>query len=356
MGCCTSRDSESNKPAVVWYDEFEKGLPSLVGKRIAITGSTTGTGFVAALACARKGAELLLLNRASQRVAEAEAKLRQECPTAIIHNVPCDLMDFASVRSAAKAVSDLCPTPAGLDVLSCNAGIMAFPDKATKDGFDMQMQTNHLSHFLLVKELLPALRAAASSKGEARIVNHSSGARFGGPLEAKFFGKNGGELGGDSVSACFERYHQTKLANIVFAFALADKLAAKNETGIKVFCCTPGIAATGLIDNLESSGTSLGPMKCVFHCFGSAVIQSQEDGTMPLLHAMAFKVGEDLQTGDLLTPSQGGWRNPAEAYGPVRISRRPLPGGERSAVCQDVGAQELLWHESEKAIGESFVV
>merc|ERR1740139_1000380 len=103
---------------------------------------------------------------------------------------------------------------------------MAHPDKRTKDGFDVQMQTNHLSHFLLVKQFLPALKAAAKEKGEARIVNHSSGARHGKALEAKYFQKSGeGNLGGDGAAACFDRYQQTKLANIVFTFGLEAKLA-----------------------------------------------------------------------------------------------------------------------------------
>ena len=77
------------------------------------------------------------------------------------------------------------------------------------------MQTNHLSHFLLTKELLPLLNKAAAAKGEARIVNHSSGAcKFPStPLQAKYLGKNGGNLGGNGNSMLFggarwQRYHQ----------------------------------------------------------------------------------------------------------------------------------------------------
>ena len=78
------------------------------------------------------------------------------------------------------------------------------------------MQTNHLSHFLLTKELLPLLNKAAAAKGEARIVNHSSGARKfpSTPLQAKYLGKNGGNLGGNGSSMLFcgarcQRYHET---------------------------------------------------------------------------------------------------------------------------------------------------
>ena len=81
------------------------------------------------------------------------------------------------------------------------------------------MQTNHLSHFLLTKELLPLLNKAAAGKGEARIVNHSSGARKfpSGPLDTKYLGKNGGNLGGNGNSMLFggarwQRYHQVRSA------------------------------------------------------------------------------------------------------------------------------------------------
>ena len=80
------------------------------------------------------------------------------------------------------------------------------------------MQTNHLSHFLLTKELFPLLEKAAKARGEARIVNHSSGARKfpSSPLQAKYLGKNGGNLGGNGNSMLFggarwQRYHQVPL-------------------------------------------------------------------------------------------------------------------------------------------------
>ena len=60
--------------------------------------------------------------------------------------------------------------PQGLNVLCNNAGVMALGDKATTDGYDLQMQTNHLSHFLLTKELWPLLEKKGA---DARVVNHS---------------------------------------------------------------------------------------------------------------------------------------------------------------------------------------
>ena len=73
-------------------------------------------------------------------------------------------------------INELCID--GLDVLCNNAGVMALKDKATIDGFDVQMQTNHLSHFLLTKLCMALLEKASQLRDEARIVNHSSIARF----------------------------------------------------------------------------------------------------------------------------------------------------------------------------------
>ena len=121
-------------------------------------------------------------------------------------HVDCDLTDFGAVRKAAGIVA-AATKGSGLDVLCNNAGVMALADRATKDGYDIQMQTNHLSHFLLTKELYPVLVKAVELRGEARIVNHSSFARNGPPGTKlttentyEYLGKNGGSLGGDSAS------------------------------------------------------------------------------------------------------------------------------------------------------------
>lgn len=113
-----------------------------------------------------------------------------------------------------------------VDTVMHHAGVMALPEQATPDGYDVQMQTNHLSHFLLASILMPALKTAAARTGDARIVCHSSAARIGGPCKAKYYGKNSGKLGGDGSASRWERYHQTKMANALFANALKVRSSA----------------------------------------------------------------------------------------------------------------------------------
>ncbi len=104
-----------------------------------------------------------MLNRHSSRSQEAEAKLRAEktklrtTTTTAIVAVDCDLQSFDSVANAARVVEACAAAYGGLDGLVANAGVMGVPDTRTKDGFDVQIQTNHLSHFLLTMLLMPSL-------------------------------------------------------------------------------------------------------------------------------------------------------------------------------------------------------
>jgi len=125
--------------------------------------------------------------------------LRQAVPEGRFVTQACDLQSFESVRNAAEALTNRYEA---LYCLANNAGVMATPDEATVDGYDTQMQTNHLSHFLLTAKLFPLLEAGAERFGDARIVNHSSFGRLHTPekrLEERYLGPNGGNLGGNEV-------------------------------------------------------------------------------------------------------------------------------------------------------------
>ena len=323
--------SEPRAIASRWFPAFVTTLPSLAGKTFVVTGCTTGTGIVLAQTAASKGARVFMLNRDSPRAAAALAAVAAAAAAggSAVH-VPCDLTSFASVRAAAAAVA---AAATEVDALVNNAGVMALEDVATADGFDVQMQTNHLSHFLLTRELFPLLEAAAAARGEARIVNHSSGARHvpGGPLDRKYL-EAGGALGGNGASMFFGgarwvRYHHTKLANAVFTVALDARLRARGSR-VKAVCAAPGLAATNLQVTTAATGG-----------FGAswimALAQSAEDGTMPLLFAAAAPA---VAGGELYEP-KGITGPPAR----VDLAKERLAGEAR--------ARDVLWAASEAAVG-----
>ena len=254
----------------------------------------------------------------------------------VVTHVDCDLTDFGAVRKAAAQVAAE-TKDSGLDVLCNNAGVMALADKATTDGYDIQMQTNHLSHFLLTKELYPVLVKAVELRGEARVVNHSSFARNGPPgtkLTAEncklYLGKNGGDLGGDGSSmicggARWVRYAYTKLANVAFTLALNDKLG---ESDVKTLCAAPGLVATELqATTARDGGMGSGTWFMRWS-------QSSEDGAVPLLHCC---LSPAVKSGEL-------WE-PKGVTGPP-VLKDPL-----EKVCLEAD-RAALWAASEAAVGE----
>ncbi len=317
----------------------------MADKTVVITGTTSGTGQIAARTVTELGAKVLVLNRTSERSTRSFAELTGAFPDADLHNVECDLQSFASVISAAEAVARLCPE--GVDVLANNAGVMALADTATGDGFDVQMQTNHLSHFLLTRELMPLLERAAEGSGEARIVNHSSIARMSPSktLVAKNLEKQGGHLGGDGSSLenlilrgpRWQRYNQSKLANAAFTAALHHKLTNAGSN-VKALVAHPGLANTHLQQTSVNEGGMVGFFTNMFMRFA----QSPEDGAMGLLSCMCLP---DAQSGQFYGPGSGSnaFKGKAEPFA-------------LESFYDNIETRDLLWSKSEEAIGGEFSI
>lgn len=301
----------------------------MTGKVVVITGTTSGTGFVCAREVAKKGATVILLNRQSTRSERALQDLQQAVPDGKFEPVPCDLQSFDSVRSAIDFIKSGYEV---IDVIVNNAGVMALEDQATPDGYDVQMQTNVISHFLLTKGLFPLLRKSA----EGRIVNHTSMARLGGPLEMKYFEKNGGNLGGNGTEEenqnfrgpRWKRYHQTKLANCTFTYGLKNKLEEAGITNILPLLAHPGLAKT----NLQVTTAATGGMDESSEFMNQA--QSAEDGATGIIRAA---MDPAAKSGDFYGPSAG-WKGFPES----------LPPEDLLLDEQNI---QVNWQGCEKAVG-----
>ena len=322
------------------FESFRLTLSSSRGKTFVVTGTTTGTGYVLAREVVRGGGRVVVLNRPSPRAERALARLQTLCSDggSVVH-VDCDVSSFASVKAAIQPTKDACG--GSLDVLVCNAGVGAFPDMRADEGHEYQMMCNHLSQWLLVRALMPLLEAAATSKGEARVVLHSSGAAFAIPenkatgkmkaLDAAYFGKEPltGDGVGDGLKARMRRYQQSKLAQLVAGTALAESLASAGSA-IKVLMANPGAAATGF--HKRVAGSIGGCVSAAFPLiFGIAklFVNTAEEGAMPLLLCAC---GKDVTTGEFYSPQRrvpkGGVR-PGKKSKPVM---RSLPVAQTKEV------------------------
>ncbi|BBZ49706.1 oxidoreductase [Mycobacterium heidelbergense] len=212
----------------------------LSGKVCVITGASSGLGRESARALAAAGAHVVLAARDEDALAQTARWIAAEVPGSRTSTVRLDLTALASVRAAADAISDVAPT---IDVLMNNAGVMFTPFGRTRDGFEIQVGTNHFGHFELTRLLVPQLAAA----GGARIVTLSSGGHLMGDVD--FDDPNWESREYDK----FVAYGASKTANILHAKEADRRL---RELGIRAFAVHPGTVATALARYMSRSDFS----------------------------------------------------------------------------------------------------
>ncbi len=202
----------------------------LTGKTVLITGASGGLGAETARALASIGANVTLAARDIPKAEAVAASIRDSGVAGNIQITALELTSLDSVRDCAKrflAENEV------LDILINNAGLMGCELTRTPAGWELQLATNHIGHFLLTCLLVPALRSAAP----ARIVNLSSaGHRLGDVdfddphFETRDYDK-------------WEAYGQSKTANILFTRELDRRLGAQ---GVRAIAVHPGMIMTEL--------------------------------------------------------------------------------------------------------------
>jgi len=215
-----------------------------LSKVCVITGATSGIGKETAKAVAAAGINLVLPVRNMEKGSQLKEELLLINSNISIETYYCNLESLNSVRAFANFFKD---NYKRLDILINNAGVWFSKRELTQDGFEKNFAINHLSHFLLTKELLDILTQTT----DARIINVASEAH-------KFSTMNFEDLQSEKSFNSFKAYGQSKLANILFTRYLAKKLSS---SGVTVNCLHPGVVSTNLFDKMS------GFMKKIFQLF-----------------------------------------------------------------------------------------
>ena len=205
-------------------------IPDQTGRVAVVTGGNGGLGLETSRQLAAHGAHVVIGARNLAKAEAARTEIESTVPGASLEIRQLDLGSLASIAALAREVKAAHPR---IDLLFNNAGLMAVPEGKTTDGFETQFGTNHLGHFALTMQLMPALLAAPA----ARVVSTTSVARF---TAGKY------DLSNPHMSGCYDpwdAYGMSKRADLQFAMELNRRLAGRSVTA---YAADPGFSRTDL--------------------------------------------------------------------------------------------------------------
>ena len=291
-----------------------QNIPEQKDKTIIITGATSGLGKEATRVLAMKNATVIMAVRNTQKAEIVASEIRKEYANVKIDIRSLDLGSLDSISSFAKGVLE---DYKNLDILINNAGVMMCPYSKTKNGFEIQMGTNHLGPFALTGLLMPLLMSTKN----ARIVSTSSVAHNQGDID--FTDINWEKRKYNTNKA----YSDSKLANLYFSYELNRKIE-NTASRTKVITAHPGGTKTDLA---RHSG--------IFSVFMSLLFLPLEKGVLSTLRAAT---DVNAKSGDYYGP--GGF-----------MQVRGFPElVQSSKMSHNLTNAKQLWDLSEKLTGVKY--
>jgi NAD(P)-dependent dehydrogenase (short-subunit alcohol dehydrogenase family) len=294
-------------------------IPDLTGRVAVVTGANGGLGLETAKALAGAGAHVVMAARDQVKAATAQSEILAVHPEAQLEVVELDLADLSSVATAAQQIV---AAHEQVDILVNNAGLMAMPERTTTDGFEMQLGVNHLGHFALTAQLLPALLRAV----RARVVTVTSTAHhFGRPIDPA-----NPHLAGSYDP--WRAYAQSKLANYYFALGLDQRFRAAGVAA-QSLVAHPGLTHSDLQRRAAAEGGA-GSSAGFWLALSRRTGMSTEEGARPQLRAATDPMAD------------GG-----QMYAPRFIQNGPAV---RRPVLRRIGLEDAirtLWEVSERETG-----
>lgn len=203
-------------------------LPRMDGRRVVLTGATSGLGEAAAHRLAGLGADLVLVGRSREKLERTRSAILAEKPSARVELEVADLSLLEEIRALA---SRLLARPEPIHVLVNNAGVLINERRETKEGHEVTFATNLLGHYLLTELLRSRLVASAPS----RVINVSSGGMYTARIRVDDLETRTLRYDGPSC------YARTKRGQVILTELWADEL---RDRGVVVHSMHPGWADT----------------------------------------------------------------------------------------------------------------
>lgn len=286
-----------------------KDITNQKNKNIFITGATSGIGFEASSKLAKLDANVYILARNKQKALNCIDKIKKEYPLAKIYYLG---LDVSSIKSINDFLIEFKKLNIKIDVLILNAGVYNIAKlELTVDGFERQLMTNYLGHFILANSLLEYMN------DNSRIITLSS-------ISHTWDTIHFDNLNLIGEYSPIKAYAQSKLAALMFAIKLNNNLKNSNKNIIAA-SVHPGISNTGL----TRCGDTRGKISKFFNKLGFLIAgQSAKKGAWCILFAAT---SVDLEGG--------------KYYGPkgLKGSRGKILDAKISDFALDDSNLELLW-------------
>ena len=209
------------------------------GKLCVITGANSGLGLATARELAKMGASVVMVCRNQEKCATAVEAIKKTTGNTVESTI-ADLASFDSVRKLSKELEEKYQK---IHVLINNAGLIMGKRVITQDGLETTFEVNYLSHFLLTNLLLNKLKESAP----ARIVNVTSDAHLSGHMSFD-------DLQEEKGYSAMKSYCQSKLAQVLFTYELAERLKG---SGVTVNCVHPGAVRSNWGDEAGPLGIGI---------------------------------------------------------------------------------------------------
>ncbi|KAG0275389.1 hypothetical protein BGZ96_003820 [Linnemannia gamsii] len=298
-------------------------IPDLTGKIAIVTGANSGLGYATTVALAGHGARVFLACRSKERAQEAIENANAEikakylnAPTPQLEFLELDLNDMTKSHRAAQ---EFLKKGLPLHILVNNSGILVSPIALSADGIETLFAVNHMGHFVFTMGLLDKIKESQPS----RIIILSS-------IAHEVIPKNMNGIDFDTLNDegdySLNRYSRSKLANVLFANALARRLA--NER-VYVNTAHPGHVDTKL--NRSVKGILGETWSKLAQFVASAAVMTPEVGALTQLY---LATSPEVESKDIR----------GRYFVPIANEIQP------STWARDEELQEKLWTFSENLV------